>query len=104
VPAAIGDFMILDAVRRSGGTAVAVEEARIVEWMRLAASLEGLLICPESAVCVGAALQLRACGWLAADARVVICNCGSGRKYPHLMQVELPRLSLAEPINWDTLA
>jgi len=104
VPAAIGDFMILDAVRSSAGTAVAVEEARIVEWMRLAARLEGLLICPESAACVGAALRLRANGWLAADARVVICNCGGGRKYPHLMRAELPRLCLDETIDWDALA
>ncbi len=103
VPAAIGDFMILDAVRSSAGTAVASEETRIVEWMRLAARLEGLLICPESAACVGAALQLRASGWLAPDARVVICNCGSGRKYPHLMRTELPRLSLDEPFDWGTL-
>jgi len=103
VPAAIGDFMILDAVRSSAGTAVASEETRIVEWMRLAARLEGLLICPESAACVGAALQLRASGWLAPDARVVICNCGSGRKYPHLMRTELPRLSLDEPLDWGTL-
>lgn len=104
VPAAVGDFMILDAVRASGGTAVTVEEARIQEWMRLAAREEGVLICPESAACVGAAEKLRASGWLARDARVVICNCGSGRKYPHLMAADLPRLSLSVPVDWDRLA
>lgn len=104
VPAAIGDFMILDAVRSSGGTAIAVEEARIQDWMRLAAREEGVVICPESAACIGAAEKLRDSGWLDRDARVVICNCGSGRKYPHLMSAELPRLSVAGPVDWGRLA
>ena len=46
--------MILDAVRESGGTAVAVEESRIREWMQLVGRSEGITICPESAACVGA--------------------------------------------------
>ena len=104
VPVAVGDFMILDAVRESGGTAIAVEERRICEWMKMAAETEGLLVCPESAACVGAAEALRSSGWLERDARVVICNCGSGRKYPQLMSAELPRLSLDEPVDWDRLA
>ena len=54
VPAAVGDFMILDAVRQSGGVALATPEADIPKWMRLAASAEGLALCPESAVCLGA--------------------------------------------------
>lgn len=100
VPAAVGDFMILDAVRESGGCAVAVEEERIHEWMRQAARSEGLALCPESATCIGAAEKLKASGWLTADARVVILNCGSGRKYPHLLAAELPSLSVDEPIDW----
>ncbi len=104
VPVAVGDFMILDAVRESGGTAIAVEERRICEWMKMAAETEGLLVCPESAACVGAAEALRSSGWLERDARVVICNCGSGRKYPQLMSAELPRLSLDEPVDWGRLA
>jgi len=103
VPVAVGDFMILDAVRASAGTAIAVDEASILEGMRLAARCEGLVICPETAVCLGAAERLRGSGWLAPDARVVICNCGSGRKYPHLMTAALPRLSSAEPCDWDRL-
>ena len=104
VPVALGDFMILDAVRASGGTAVAVEDAAITEWMRLAARSEGLVIAPETAACIGAVEQLRGSGWLAADARVVICNCGSGRKYPHLMRGDLPRLSAREPWDWTAIA
>ncbi len=47
VPAAVGDFMMLDAIRASGGCAVAGREGRIVEWMKQAASLEGISLCPE---------------------------------------------------------
>src|SRR5262249_44987671 len=50
VPAAVGDFMMLDAVRASGGCAVAGREGRIVHWMRQAAGLEGISLCPEAAV------------------------------------------------------
>lgn len=53
VPAAVGDFMILDAIRESGGQAIAVEESRIASWMQLAASSEGISLCPEAAACVG---------------------------------------------------
>src|SRR5439155_12321190 len=51
VPMAVGDFMMLDAIRASGGAAVAGREGRIVAWMRRAASLEGVSVCPETAVC-----------------------------------------------------
>jgi threonine synthase len=104
VPVAIGDFMILDAIRASGGTAVAVEEGRIAEWMQLGASCEGLVICPETAACLGAAVALRASGWLERDARVVIVNCGSGRKYPHLMTCWPERLPAGTAIDWERLA
>ena len=46
VPAAVGDFLILDAVRESDGCAVAVDESRITEWMQLAGTTEGLSVCP----------------------------------------------------------
>ena len=46
--------MILDAVRASGGRAMAVDEARIREWMALGMQSEGLAICPETAACIGA--------------------------------------------------
>src|SRR3954471_8781788 len=50
VPAAVGDFMILDAVRASGGVALATPEADIPKWMQLACSREGIALCPETAV------------------------------------------------------
>src|SRR5438128_6254750 len=51
VPAAVGDFMMLDAIRASGGRAIAGREDRIVEWMKRVTALEGIAICPETAVC-----------------------------------------------------
>ncbi|HSN72259.1 MAG TPA: threonine synthase, partial [Steroidobacteraceae bacterium] len=104
VPVAVGDFMILDAIRESGGTAVAVDDAAIPEAMRVAARTEGLVICPETAACLVAARELRASGWLSPDASVVICNCGSGRKYPHLMSADLPTLAAAGPYDWERIA
>ena len=103
VPTAVGDFMILDAVRQSGGTAIAVEEERLGEWMRLAASLEGISICPESAACVGALESLRASGWIAESDRVVIFNTGAAQKYIEALRIDLPRLDMSHPIDWQRL-
>ena len=103
VPVAVGDFMILDAIRASGGTAVAVDDGRIVEWMRLANSREGIAVCPESAACVGAAQMLTKSGWIGADEKVVLFNCGAAQKYPHTLPLELPRIANPATIDWATL-
>ncbi|MCI0359113.1 MAG: threonine synthase [Planctomycetaceae bacterium] len=104
VPAAIGDFMILDAIRESGGTAIAVEEERLGEWMRLAASLEGILVCPESAACVGALECLVHQGWIRADERIVIFNTGAAQKYVEASRCEIPRLDIQKPLDWERIA
>ncbi len=104
VPAAVGDFMMLDAVRESGGTAVAVDESRILEWMREAISLEGIAICPETAACVGAMETLKASGWLSGDERVVLFNTGAVQKYPEAMATDIPTLDKDAPIDWEALA
>jgi len=101
VPVALGDFMILDAVRESGGTAVAIEDDRIVEWMRLAAAHEGIGVCPESASCVGAAEMLLRSGWIRADEKVVLFNCGAAQKYPHALPLILPRIADPANVDWD---
>src|SRR5688572_9084338 len=62
VPAAVGDFMMLDAIRESGGCAIAGKESRIVEWMGRVARVEGIAVCPETAVCFDCLEQLRADG------------------------------------------
>jgi threonine synthase len=104
VPSAVGDFMILDAIRESGGRGVAVEEGRLVEWMRLACRLEGISICPEAAACVGAVELLAAEGWLRPDERVVIFNTGAAQKYPEALAVKLPRLDKGQPLDWQSIA
>ncbi|HEV3021294.1 MAG TPA: threonine synthase [Pirellulales bacterium] len=104
VPAAVGDFMILDAVRASGGRAIAVEEGRIREWMALGASLEGISICPEAAACIGALERLAAEGWISPSERVVVFNTGAAQKYPEAMAVDLPRIDKDRAIDWDEIA
>jgi len=103
VPAAVGDFMILDAVRQSGGTAIAVEEDRIREWMHLGTSLEGISICPETAACIGAVERLVADEWIEPQERVVVFNTGAAQKYPEAMRRDLPRLDKDKPIDWKQI-
>lgn len=82
VPAAVGDFLILRAVRESNGTAIAVDDAAINQaWVDVARD-EGILMCPEGAATYAAYQQLLQQGWLDADAQVVLFNCASGHKYP----------------------
>ncbi len=82
VPVAVGDFLILRAIRESQGFAVAVSDEDILAARDTAARAEGLLLCPEGAATLAAYQQAVACGRLAATARVVLFNCASGIKYP----------------------
>lgn len=103
VPAAVGDFMILDAVRQSGGVALATPEADIPKWMRLAASKEGLALCPESAVCFGALELLLRRGAIKPHERIVVFNTGAAQKYPEAVHEDLPRLDISRPVPWDQI-
>jgi threonine synthase len=100
VPAAVGDFMILDAVRESGGVAIATPEADIPKWMKLAASSEGIALCPETAVCLGALERLIGDGRIQAIERIVIFNTGAAQKYPEAVAQHLPRIDITLPIDW----
>ena len=84
VPAAVGDFLILRALRESGGTAVAVADEEMVEAAREMGRTEGVFACPEGAATLVALERLRADGWIADGERVVLFNTGSGLKYAHL--------------------
>jgi threonine synthase len=82
VPSAVGDFLILRAVRESGGAAIAVEEEKILQAVEDAARDDGMLLCPEGgAVLAGwrAALER---GLVARDETVLLFNCANGNKYP----------------------
>jgi threonine synthase len=92
VPKALGDFLVLRAVRESGGTAVAVPDEDILREVAALAAREGAWICPEGAACFAAARRLREEGWLSADDEVVVLNTGSGLKYPDTVRVDVPVL------------
>lgn len=81
VPKALGDFLVLRAVRETGGTAVAVSDERIVETMGLLAREAGILAAPEGAATLAAAIRLRDRGDLESGDRVVLINTGTGLKY-----------------------
>jgi threonine synthase len=103
VPAAVGDFMILDAVRQSGGVALATPEADIPKWMQLGAAKEGIALCPETAVCLGALELLVQRGTIRSRDRVVIFNTGAAQKYPEAIAEQLPRIDVSQPIDWASL-
>jgi threonine synthase len=103
VPAAVGDFMILDAVRESGGVAVATPEADIPKWMRLASGQEGIALCPETAVCFGALELLLKRRTIKKDDRILVFNTGAAQKYPEAINEQLPLIDISKPIDWDSL-
>ena len=82
VPAAIGDFLILRAVRESGGFATSVSDETIVEARAEVARRDGVLLCPEGAATYAAWQTALAEGRIAAEDRVVLFNCATGLKYP----------------------
>ena len=81
VPKAYGDFIILDVVRKSNGTAIAVSDDEIMAGVKELASTEGIFACPEGGAALAAYQQLLQSGFLKASDRVVLFNTGSGYKY-----------------------
>jgi threonine synthase len=98
VPKALGDFLVLDAVRETGGTAIAVDDEALLADQREVARLEGSFICPEGAAGFAAVRQLRESGWLSEDDEVVVLNTGTGLKYPETVVVDAPVLAPADAI------
>ncbi len=103
VPGAVGDFMILDAVRASGGKAMAADESRLKEWMSDACELEGISLCPESAACIGVLQRALAEGEIKPNETIVIFNTGAAQKYVEVMKTDLPRIDHTQPIDWSAL-
>ncbi len=86
VPSAIGDYLILDAVRESNGTAVTVSDQEIVESMKIFSSFEGLWVAPEGAATLAAYKKLLQSGFLSKDSEVVLMNTGAGSKYLDMVE------------------
>jgi threonine synthase len=99
VPAAVGDFLILDALRNSGGKAVAVDEGSIADMQLFAGRLGAGYISPESAAALAAVPELRARGDISREDDVVVFDCGIGQKYPP--PTRLPEPPLVDPTYFD---
>jgi len=90
VPKPLGDFLVLQAVRESGGTALAVTDAEIMAGCNELARSEGLFVAPEGGACIAALRKLRESGFLDKANRILIYNTGSGYKYLEAWVSELP--------------
>ncbi|GAA4065537.1 threonine synthase [Actinomadura miaoliensis] len=88
VPRPLGDFLILDALAETSGTAISVTDDELLADLRTVAALEGAFVCPEGAAAFTAARKLRESGWLAEDDQVVVLNTGAGLKYPQTVPVD----------------
>jgi threonine synthase len=86
VSSTIGDVLVLDAVRSSGGRAMAADEGRLAAWARRASELEGIALCPEAAACVGALERAVAEGSIRPDETVVLFNTGAAQKYADVLR------------------
>jgi threonine synthase len=81
VPKAVGDFLMLRILRETGGTAVAIDDDRLLDDMRWLASAEGINACPEGGACISAVRVLLERGFIHPDDEVVVFNTGAGTKY-----------------------
>lgn len=102
VPVAVGDFLILRAVRESRGWAEAVPDAEIIEARDRIAAEEGLLLCPEGAATAAALARALKDGRVGPDERVVLWNCATGLKYP--LPPVTARLGAGEMPDWAQFA
>ncbi len=97
VPEAIGDYLILQAIRDSGGGSYAVTDEQILADMRELATAEGVFACPEGAATYGALKAMVQEGRISPDERVVLFNTGAGLKYVDLIKPALPTFEPAHP-------
>jgi threonine synthase len=103
VPSAVGDFMMLDAIRASGGQALTGRESSITAWMKKAGSLEGISLCPETAVCLDVLALLVKENQIQADEKVVVFNTGAAQKYLEVLPLDLPRIDKSKPLDWEMI-
>jgi threonine synthase len=84
VPAAVGDFLILRALRESGGTALTVTDQEMLRYTKVMGAHTGIFPAPEGAATLAAQVHLLEQGWIRPDETVVLFNTGTGLKYAHL--------------------
>ncbi len=103
VPKALGDFLILKAIRESGGEAIAVSDEELIADVRLISRLEGIFACPEGAATISALRKMVEQGHVDRDERVVLFNTGSGLKYTDLFTIEAPVADPKKPFDYHSL-
>lgn len=96
VPKALGDFLVLRAIRESNGTAISVSDEELMDAALLLAAKEGIFAAPEGGACVAAAKRLLETGFLKPEDRVAIFNTGSGLKYLEAFSTRFPRSGASE--------
>jgi threonine synthase len=99
VPKAVGDFLILRAVRESGGAAIAVPEDAIVQAVDDAACEDGFLLCPEGGAVLAGWRKALQRGLVRRDERVLLFNCANGNKYPLADRSKELALGEADPAS-----
>jgi len=98
VPKALGDFLVLDAIKQTNGCAISINDDDLLEAEHLVAEREGMFICPEGASTVAAVKKLKEQGWIKPDEKVVALNTGTGLKYPETVDANPPLLQPDEDI------
>jgi threonine synthase len=96
VPKPLGDFLVLKAVRESGGTVVSISDEEMIDAGLRLAEHEGIFAAPEGGACVAAAGHLLKAGFLTAEEQIVIYNTGSGLKYLEAYATRFPRQCASE--------
>jgi threonine synthase len=96
VPQALGDFLVLDAVRESGGAAISISDQDMLDDAVKLATLEGIFAAPEGGACFAALPKLIERGVLKRDERIVVLNTGSGLKYPEAYGARFRRTAARE--------
>lgn len=99
VPKALGDFLVLDAIAKTGGCAIAIDDPETLAAQKMIAKQEGAFICPEGATTLAAAIKLRHSGWIKRQDRVVLLNTGTGLKYPETYECNPPLLQPDDDIQ-----
>jgi threonine synthase len=95
VPKAYGDYLILDILKKSHGTAIAVTDDEILDATRHWAKIEGIFAAPEGAASLSAYRKLRANGFFKPEDTVVLFNTGSGLKYLDILDTRVERTLLS---------
>ncbi|MBN2335833.1 threonine synthase [Candidatus Bathyarchaeota archaeon] len=103
VPKALGDFLVLNAARESGGLCISVTDEEIMDSVRQVSETEGLFACPEGAATLAALKKMLSAGDVDRDERVVLFNTGSGLKYTDLFTVDAPVVDPAKPFDYKSL-